>query len=85
MLVILTLSSKESSFPTDALSVIDTALATKGLRKQVRSAVVRGKQYATTYECSSIEKSQVESVVSPLAERYGITFVADIEESVSFP
>jgi len=83
--VIMTLSSKDSSFPTDALSVIDAALAAKGLRKQVRSAVVPGKQYATTYECSGIEKSQVESVVGPLAERYGITFVADIEESVSFP
>jgi len=85
LLVILTVSSKDSLFPTDALSVIDTALAAKGLRKQVRSAIVPGKQYATTYECSGVEQSQVESVVSPLAERYGITFAVDIEEPVSFP
>lgn len=79
------LSCKDSSFPADALSAIDAALAANGLRKQVRSAVVPGKEFATTYDGPTIGKKKVEDIVAPLAERYGVGFMVDIEESVSFP
>jgi hypothetical protein len=85
LLVIVNLSSKASPFPTEALSDIDSALAAVGLRKQVRSVLVPGKEFAVTYDGPSIDKRQVEAVVSPLAERNGITFSVDVEESVSFP
>lgn len=85
MLVIVNLSSRGSSFPTEALSEIDSALAAVGLRRQVRSVLVPGREFAVTYDGSSIEKRQVENVVGPLAERNGITFSVEVEESVSFP
>lgn len=85
MLVIVNLSSQGSSFPTEALSEVDSALATVGLRKQVRSVLVPGKEFTVTYDGPSIDKRQVEDLVSPLAERKGITFSVEVEESVSFP
>jgi hypothetical protein len=60
-------------------------LATVGLRKQVRSVLVPGKEFTVTYDGPSIDKRQVEDLVSPLAERKGITFSVEVEESVSFP
>jgi hypothetical protein len=85
LLVIVNLSSKGSSIPTEALSEIDSALAAVGLRRQVRSVLVPGREFAVTYDGPSIEKRQVEKVVSLLAERNGITFSVEVEESVSFP
>ena len=85
MLIIVNLSSKDSDLPTEALSAIDSALATVGLRREIRSVVVQGRKYATTYDCPAIEKRQVEEIVTPLAERYSLTFTVEIEESVSFP
>ena len=55
------------------------------MRKQVRSVLVPGKKFAVTYDGPSIEKKQVEDLVGPLAERNGITFSVEVEESVSFP
>ena len=83
--MIVSLSSKGSSPPTEALSAIDAALAAKGLRKQVRSVVVPGKEYATTYDGPNIEKKQVDDIVTSVAELHHITFKVDVEESVSFP
>jgi len=85
LLVIVTLSSKDSPISTDTLSAIDSALATVGLRKQVRSAVVPGKEYAITYESPIIEKKRIEETVAPVADLHHVTFTVDVEESVGFP
>jgi len=85
LLVTVNLASIDSPLTTDDLSAIDAALAAKGLRKQVRSVVVPGKAYATTYDAPNMDKGQVEEIMTPLAERHHITFKVDIEESVSFP
>jgi hypothetical protein len=85
LLVIVTLSSKDPSISTDALSAIDSALKTMGLRKQVRSTVIPGKEYAVTYDGPVIEKKQVEETVARVANLYHITFTVDVEESVGFP
>ena len=85
MLVIVNLSSEDLPLSTDVLSAVDAALAAKGLRKQVRSIVVPGKEYATTYNAQTIEKKQVEDIVAPLTKPHHVAFAVDIEESVSFP
>jgi len=85
LLVTVNLSSKDSSLPSEALSAIDAALAVKGFRKQVRSVVVPGKEYATTYDGPTINKEQVDDIMLTVAERHHITYKVDVEESVSFP
>ena len=85
LLTIVNLSSGDSAFPTDALPAIDSALAILGLRKQVRSVVVPGKEYSITYDGPTAEKSKVEGIVTKLAKEHHLSFTVEIEESVSFP
>jgi len=85
LLVIVNLSSKDSTFPSEALAAIDSGLGRLGLRRQVRSTVVPGKAYAVTYEGPTAEKKQVEDVVASVAEQHHITYTVEFEESVSFP
>ena len=85
MLVTVSLSSKNLPLPADALSAIDAALAANGLRKQVRSVVIPGKEYTTTYDGPMIDKRKIEEIVTPIAEVHHFTFAVDIEESVTFP
>ena len=61
------------------------ALETVGLKKQVRSVLVPGKQFSTTYEGPVVEKNRVEETLKPLAERNQIMISIETEESVSFP
>ena len=69
----------------EALSEIDSALALAGLKRQVRSALVPGKEFSVTYDDPTIGKKQVEDIVGPIAERKGAIFSIEVEESVSFP
>ena len=85
MLVIVNLSAKGSTFPMEALQQVDLALEAVGLKKQVRSVLVAGKQFSTTYEGSAVEKNRIEETLKPLAERNQITISIETEESVSFP
>jgi hypothetical protein len=85
LLVIVNLSAKGSTFQVQALQQVDLALEAIGLKKQVRSVLVSGKQFSTTYEGPSVEKSRVEETLKPLAERNEITISVETEESVSFP
>ena len=85
MLAIVNLSSKDAPFPTEALATIDAALAAIGLRRQVRSVVVPARSYSITYDGPTTEKSRIEGTVAPMAEQYRLTFIVEIEESVSFP
>jgi hypothetical protein len=85
LLVIVNLSSKEPSITADTLSLIDSALESVGLRKQVRSVVVPGKEYTVTYDGPTVEKRRIEAIVGPLAEGHHIAFSIEVEESVSFP
>ena len=85
MIVIITLSSKRPSFPVEALSVIDSALAAAGLKRQVRSVLAPGKEFAVTYDGPTTDKGKVIEIIRPIAERYVIEFSVEVEESVSFP
>jgi hypothetical protein len=85
LLVIVNLSAKGSAFPVQALQEVDLALEAVGLKKQVRSVLVPGRQFSTTYEGSTVEKSRVEEALKPLAERNQIVISVETEESVSFP
>ena len=69
----------------EALVEIDSALAAVGLRKQIRSALVPGLQYAITYDGPTMEKRQIETALGALAKRHHLNFSVDVEESVSFP
>lgn len=69
----------------EALLEVDSALAGIGLRKQVRSPVVPGKEFSTTYEGRTVDRAEIEKILSPLATQRGITLSVEVEESVSFP
>jgi len=79
------LSAKGSTFPVQALQEVDLALEAVGLKKQVRSVLVPGKQFSTTYEGGTVERNRVEEILKPLAERNQIMISVETEESVSFP
>ena len=83
--MIITVSSKRPSFPVEALPEIDSALAAAGLKRQVRSVLVPGKEFAVTYDGPTAEKGSVIEIIRPIAERYVIEFSVEVEESVSFP
>jgi len=85
LIVIVTLSSKDRSFPMDALADVDSALASVGLRKQVRSSLVPGREFAVTYDGPVLDKENVSAMVAPIADRHGLSFLVEVEESVSFP
>jgi hypothetical protein len=69
----------------EALSEVDSVLAAVGLKKQLRSVLVLGKQFTVTYDGLTIDKKRVEDMVAPLAERNHITISVEVEESVNFP
>jgi len=69
----------------EALQQVDLALEAIGLKKQVRSVLVSGKQFSTTYEGPTVEKNMVEETLKSLAERNQIIISIETEESVSFP
>jgi hypothetical protein len=71
--------------PVQALQQIDLAMEALGLKRQVRSVLVPGKQFSTTYEGPTVEKNMVEETLKPLAESNQIVISVETEESVSFP
>jgi putative aminopeptidase FrvX len=85
MLLIVGLLSKKDVFPVEALADFDAVLAQAGFKKEVRSVVKPGKQFSVTYEGPNTQKSHVEEMLRSTAEKYGITFTIDVEESVKFP
>jgi hypothetical protein len=85
LLVIVNLSSKDSVVPVAVLQEVDSALEAVGLKKQVRSVLVPGKAFSVTYEDPNATKERLTGILTPIAERNGITFTIDVEESVSFP
>jgi len=85
LLVIVNISAKGSTAPAQALQQIDLAMEALGLKKQVRSVLVSGRQFSTTYEGPNVGKNVVEETLKPLAESNQITISVETEESVSFP
>ena len=85
MLLIVDLVSNSDLFPMDALIQVDTALAAAGYKKEVRSVLRPGKQFSVTYEGPTAEKSFLDGILKPIAERNRITFTIEMEESVRFP
>jgi hypothetical protein len=85
MLLIVDLMSKGDVFPVDALTEIDTVLAEARFKKEIRSVVKPGKAFSVTYDGPTIDKRLVEEILGPVAERNGITFTVEVEESVKFP
>jgi hypothetical protein len=85
MLLIVDLSSKSGVFPIAALTEIDKVLAEASFKKEIRSVVEPGKAFSVTYDGPNIGKKRVEAMLMPAAEKYGITFTVEFEESVKFP
>jgi hypothetical protein len=84
LLIIVNLSSKDA-LPVSVLQEVDSAFGAVGLKKQVRSVLVPGKEFSVTYEGANPTKERLTSILAPIAERNGITFAIDVEESVTFP
>ncbi len=85
MLLIVDLTSKGDGFHPGALQQVDSALLGAGFKKEVHSVIKPGKQVSLTYDGPSVEKSRVEEILKPLAERNGFSFSFDVEDSVRFP
>ena len=85
MLVIVNIFATGSTLPLQALQQVDSALEAIGLKKQVRSVLVPGKQFSTTYEGPTVEKNRVEETLKPLADMNQVMISVETEESVSFP
>ena len=85
MLLIVSLFSNAVPFPLDALAHVDAALATVGYKKEVRSVLKPGREFSVTYEGPTAEKSRFDDLLKPIAEKSGITFTIEVEESVRFP
>lgn len=85
MLLIVDISSKGDTFPAQALQQIDSALATVGFKKEVRSAVRPGKEFSVTYDGPSMDKSRVVELLRPVAEQNQVNVSVEVEESVKFP
>ncbi|HUK50447.1 MAG TPA: hypothetical protein VLV18_05380 [Terriglobales bacterium] len=84
LLVVVNLSAK-NTLPIAVLQEIDSALGKVGLRKQVRSVLVAGSEFSTTYEGPNASKEQLTDILLPITKQNDTTFTIDIEESVSFP
>jgi len=85
LLVIVNIFATGSTPPLQALQQVDSALEAIGLKKQVRSVLVPGKQFSTTYEGPTVEKNRVEETLKPLADMNQVMISVETEESVSFP
>jgi hypothetical protein len=85
MLLIVNLAAKGESLPLATLEKVDSVLATSGFRKEVRSVTKPGKEYSVTYDGPNTEKSQIEEILRPLADRGMFSFSVEVEESVKFP
>jgi len=85
LLVIVNIFATGSTLPLQALQQVDSALEAIGLKKQVRSVLVPGKQFSTTYEGPTVEKNRVEETLKPLADMNQVMISIETEESVSFP
>ena len=84
-MLIVGLSSKAESFPVQALDQVDSALATAGFKKEVRSVVKPGKEFSVTYEGPTLDRSRLEEILKPVAKQNQIGFSVEVEESVRFP
>lgn len=85
MLLIVNLSAKGGAFPVDALRQIDAVLAGAGFKKEVHSVVTPGRKFSITYDGPTTNKSRVDEVLMPVAEKNGIIFSVEFDESVKFP
>jgi hypothetical protein len=85
MLLIVNLSSERDTFPLSVLEQVDTILFSLGYKKEIRSVIIPGKQFSTTYEGPDVEIRKVEDVLKHIAETNGIHFTVEPEQSIRFP
>ncbi len=85
MLLIVDLTSKGENFPLGALKQVDSVLIGSGFKKEVHSVVQPGKVFSVTYDGPNMERSRIEELLKPVAERNQIAFSIEVEESVKFP
>jgi hypothetical protein len=85
LLLIVDLTSKGANFPLGALQQVDSVLIASGFKKEVQSVVQPGKTFSVTYDGPNMEKTRIEEILKPVAERNQIAFSVDVEESVKFP
>jgi hypothetical protein len=85
MLVIVDLTANEGAFPVQVLKEVDEALRAAGFKIEVHSVIRPGKEFSATYEGPDTDRSHVEDILRPIAERNKIDFSVEVEESVSFP
>jgi hypothetical protein len=69
MLLIVNLSTKQITFPIGVLEQCDAVLAEAGFKKEVHSVVKPGEQLSATYSGPVVEKTRIERMLAPLAEK----------------
>jgi hypothetical protein len=85
MLLIVNLTAKQDAFPVGVLEQCDAILAEVGFKKEVHSVVKPGKEFSATYTGPIVEKTRIEEILTPIAEKNQINFSVELEESVKFP
>ncbi len=84
MLVIIETSSSDGH-PQDALAIIDEAMKQFGFKKEIRSVVLPGRSFSTSYEGPELEPEKIRSTIQPILEKYKLQGKVEAEESVHFP
>ncbi len=84
MLVIVETSSN-NGHPQDALAIIDEAMKQLGFKKEIRSVVVPGRRFSTSYEGPELEPGKIRSTIQPILEIYKLQGNVEVDESVHFP
>ncbi len=84
MLVIIETSSN-NGHPQDALAAIDEAMKQLEFKKEIRSVVVPGRTFSTSYEGPELEPDKIRFTIQPILEKYKLQGKVEAEESVHFP
>lgn len=85
MIVTVTCASSEGKIAISALDELDRALASLGLKREIRTPIVSGQSYLITYQAADIHQDSINSAVAGVASKHSFNVTVEFEESVSFP
>jgi uncharacterized protein YidB (DUF937 family) len=85
LIVNVTCSVDDGRISVSTLDELDAVLASVGLRREVRSPIVSGKSYSSSYEGADVDQATVEAKISEVASKHGFKATVEVEESVKFP
>jgi hypothetical protein len=85
MIVTVTCIISQGRIAISALDELDRALASLGLKREIRTPIVPGQNYVITYQAAEFNRDAVNSAVADIASKNAFSATVEFEESVSFP